>query len=209
MFVLGCMCLCWTALATRMFEMGVRCGIAVWSCPIRRRLRDVKSWQHHALMLTLAALLMLDNRLSPTISVQATSAPLIVAQRPPRQRRRCTDLTKLRAMQKGRWRILQEPLLLRRRQRSKRRAAAKAQRASVSVRHHVYNVALSGPRLTEVSVAQDEMYTHRAMRIDQARWQDSHADSVPVLCDTQRERFPRRARGAVRVVYRVSRAHSK
>ena len=134
MFVLGLLCLGWTLMAAKVFDFGMNCGALLWSCSMRRMSRRASACPQYMLALAFTTFLMLDGRLNPTATAPDASIPSEMAPRVLRQRRERTDLGKLRAQEAERWRILQEPWFLRRRQRAERRAATRRQRVNTFLR---------------------------------------------------------------------------
>ena len=134
MFVLGLLCLGWTLMVAKVFDFGMNCGALLWSCSMRRMSRRASACPQYMLAFAFTTFLMLDGRLNPTATAPDASIPSEMAPRVLRQRRERTDLGKLRAQEAERWRILQEPCFLRRRQRTERRAATRRQRVNTFLR---------------------------------------------------------------------------
>jgi len=137
MFVLGFLCLGWTLMAVKVFDFGMKCGALLWSCSMRRMSRRASACPQYMLAFAFTTFLMLDGRLNPTVTAPDASTPPELTPRVLRQRRERTDLGKLRAQQAERWRILQEPWFLRRRQRAQRRAATRKQRVNTFLRRNL------------------------------------------------------------------------
>ena len=134
MFVLGLLWLGWTLMVAKVLDFGMNCGALLWSCSMRRMSRRASAFPQYMLALAFTTFLMLDGRVNPTATAPDASIPSEMAPRVLRQRRERTDLGKLRAQEAERWRILQEPWFLRRRQRAERRAATRRQRVNTFLR---------------------------------------------------------------------------
>ena len=133
MFTLGLCCLCWTLMASKAFSIGVELGLAFWSFSVRRLLHGPQALLNE---LRKADAERRRSRQGPPETTART------VQRKPPEHRQCSDLSRLRAEQTRRWSELQEPWLLRRRERTKRRAAAKRQRMNHFLRQNAYVTAL-------------------------------------------------------------------
>ena len=132
MFTLGLCCLCWTLMASQAFSMGAELCLAFWSFSVRRLL--------HGPQVLLDDLRKTNarRRRQGTTAKRVRRAVRPDDERKPWKPREKSDLSKLRAEQTRRWRELQEPWLLRRWERARRRAAAKRQRTNYCLRQNLY-----------------------------------------------------------------------
>jgi len=113
MFVLGLLCLGWTLMAAKVFDFGMNCGALLSRFSLRRMTRRTSG----------------RNGTASIAPASTEMAPQVL-----RQRQDFTNLEQARAHETERWRMLQEPWFLRRRQRAERRAATRRQRVNTFLR---------------------------------------------------------------------------
>ena len=97
MFTLGLCCLCWTLMASKAFWIGVEIGLAFWSYSVRRLLHGPQALVNE---LRKADAEKRRSRQGPP----GTTARAV--QRKPPDPRQCSDLSRVRAEQRRRWREL-------------------------------------------------------------------------------------------------------